>query len=80
MALDWVTNIKSIYRILDENGLHHVSYEIGKEHVKGGTPGEMFLSLLHKLMEIKKERPDVYSLIREESEWMIAYAKKINYF
>ena len=33
----------------------------------------MFLCLLNKLMEIKKHRPEVYSLIREESEWMIAY-------
>ena len=79
MALDWVTNIKSIYHILDTNGLHHVAFEIGEEHVKGGTPGEMFTILVHKLIEIKRERPEVYALIREETEWMLAYARKIDY-
>ena len=61
MALDWVTNIKSIYHNLDTNGLHHVAFEIGEEHVKGGTPGEMFTLLVHKLIEIKSERPEVYA-------------------
>ena len=79
MALDWVKNITSIYEILKKNGLHHVAFEIGEEHVKGGTPGEMFTLLVHKLIEIKRERPEVYALIKEETEWMIAYARKINY-
>ena len=69
--MDWVTNIKSIYHILDKNGLQHVSFEIGEEHVKGGTPGEMFLLLVVKLMDIKENRPEVCALIKEEREWMI---------
>ena len=77
--MDWVTNIKSIYHILDKNGLQHVSFEIGEDHVKGGTPGEMLILLVSKLMDIKENRPEVYALIKEETEWMIAYARKIDY-
>lgn len=39
----------------------------------------MFSILVAKLISIKEERPEVYKLIREETEWMIAYAKKIKY-
>ena len=77
--MDWVTNIKSIYHILEKNGHHDVAFEIGEEHASGGTAGEMFSILVGKLISIKEERPEVYKLIREETEWMIAYAKKINY-
>jgi hypothetical protein len=77
--MNWVDVIKDIYRTLDANGLHDVSFEIGEEHVKGGTPGEMFTFLVVKLKSIKEDRPEVYALIKEETEWMIAYARKINY-
>ena len=77
--MDWATNITSIYEILKKNGLQHVAFEIGEEHVKGGTPGEMFILLVSKLMDIKECRPEVYALIKEETEWMIAYARKIDY-
>jgi hypothetical protein len=75
----WVDIIKDIYRTLDAHGLHDMSYEIGEEHVKGGTPGEMFTLVVAKLISIKENQPEVYALIKEETEWMIAYAKKIHY-
>ena len=77
--MDWVTNIRSIYDILEKNGFHDIAFEIGQEHASGGTAGEMFSIVVTKLISIKNERPEVYKLIREETEWMIAYAKKINY-
>ena len=55
MALDWVTDIKSIYHILKTNGHHDVAFEIGEEHAKLGTAGEMFLNIVAKLRTIEKE-------------------------
>ena len=77
--MNWVDIVKDIHRNLDANGLHEISYEIGEEHKKGGTPGEMFTLVVAKLIAIKEHQPDVYAVIREETEWMIAYAKVIGY-
>ena len=67
LILNWVNIIKDIYRRLDANGLHHLSYEIGEEHIKGGTLGEMFTLLVAKLISIKDHQPEVYALITEEN-------------
>jgi hypothetical protein len=75
----WVNIIKDIYRKLDANGLLDISYEIGEEHIKGGTPGEMFTLLVEKLISIKDHQPELYAVIEDGTEWMIAYTKTIGY-
>ena len=39
----------------------------------------MFTLPVHKFDGISKTQPEVYALIREETEWMIAYPRKIEY-
>lgn len=73
--MDWVEVIKSVYKTLKEKGHHDIAFEIGQEHTKGGSPDEMFIYLVAKLRSIKRERPDIYLLIKEETEWMITCAK-----
>ena len=77
--MNWVEVITLIYETLRAKGYRDIVYEIGEEHVKGGTPGEMFILIVTKLMSIKNTRPDVYALIKEETEWMIKYAQILNY-
>ena len=77
--MDWVTIIKSIYQRLETNGFRDTSKEIQHEQLKGGTPGEMFTLVVSKLIDIKDQQPEIYAVIKEETDWMILYAKKINY-
>jgi hypothetical protein len=46
----------------------------------GGTSGEMFTLVLEKLISIKEHQREVYAVIREETDWMIAYSKVIGYW
>lgn len=80
MSMNWAEVATSIHKTLDDKGLHDVSFEIGQEQLKGGTGGEIFSLLVGKLISIREERPEVYALIKEETEWLIAYGRTINYW
>lgn len=77
--MSWISILDAIHQILTANGFNDISAEIRKAHLTGGTPGEMFTLVLAELISIKEHQPEVYALIREETDWMIAYAKKIGY-
>ena len=77
--MDWRIILKTIHEILTANGFNDVSAEIHDAHLEGGTPGEMFSLVVGTLMSTKANRPEVYALIREETDWMIAYARVIGY-
>lgn len=77
--MNWIDITQSIYERLDATGFHDVSKEILDEQLHGGTGGEAFTYVVYKLIEIKEQKPEAYAVIKEETEWMIAYAKKINY-
>ena len=76
---DWISKLTEIHSILERKGFADVSEEILKEQVAGATGGEIFLLVVDKLISIKDERPEVYALIREETEWMIKYGKTMGY-
>ena len=71
--------MKTIYQNLDANGFNHLSKEILEEQLTGGTGGEIFTLVMSKLISIKDHQPEVYALIKDETDWMIAYAKTIGY-
>jgi hypothetical protein len=78
--MDWLSIVKAIHERLRTNGFNDISAQIHHAQLSGGTGGEMFTLVLEKLISIKKHQPEVYALIREETEWMIAYAKVIGYW
>lgn len=78
--MDWRIILQEIHEILTAPGLNDVSAEIHDAQLQGGTLGEIFSLVVGILMSIKTDRPEVYALIREETDWMIAYAKKIGYW
>ena len=77
--MNWHTILEDIHHTLKAHGFHELSQELFDAQLEGGTGGEIFSIVLDKLIQIKKQRPDIYLLIREEIDWMIAYARKINY-
>ena len=77
--MNWHATLADIYQKLNTNGFPHISKELHEEQMQGGTGGETFDLVLSKLLSIKKGQPEVYAVIQLETEWMIAYAKTINY-
>ena len=78
-TMNWITTLEDIYQRLEGKGFTHVSKEIKEEELKGGTGGEIFTLVLSKLMSIKDDQPEVYAVIQDETDWMIAYARTIGY-
>lgn len=77
--MDWISKLTEIRRILKPKGFADVSEEMLKKQLAGATGGEIFLLVMDKLISIKDERPEVYALIHEETEWMIKYGQTIGY-
>lgn len=75
----WLTILNDIHHNLEVNGFYELSQEISAAQLEGATGGEIFSIILSKLIQIKKQQPEVYAIIREETDWMIAYARKIDY-
>lgn len=77
--MNWVDTLKTIYQKLDTKGFNHISKEIQDEQLAGGTSGEIFTLVLFKLTSIKDHQPEVYAVIKDETDWMIAYGRTIGY-
>ena len=77
--MNWLEVLKDIHRNLETNGFSNISKEIENEQLKGGTGSEIFTLVSTKLISIKKDHPEIYAVIKEETDWMIAYGKTMNY-
>lgn len=77
--MDWLAILNDIHSNLEANGFRELSQEISEAQLEGGSGGEIFSIVLDRLIQIKEQHPDVYAVIREETDWMIAYARTINY-
>lgn len=76
--MDVFKKIEFIKKKLEEHNFNEV-YEEVKNSQTGGTPGETFMSVLYKLLDLKKSNIEAYKLVEEEIEEIISYAKSINY-
>ncbi|SHI38520.1 hypothetical protein [Pseudozobellia thermophila] len=77
--MNWHNALKDIYRKLEASGYKGIKEDIHEGQLSGGTGGEFFSIVLTKLIEIKKNQPIVYCLLKKEVDEFIAYAKSINY-
>ena len=77
--MNWHTTLKTIYSKLRANSLSHIADDLHQRQLMGGTGGEVLDLILSKLIEIRGENPEIYSIIKEEVDELIDYAKSIGY-
>jgi hypothetical protein len=77
--MNWHNTLRSIYSKLDANGFHEISRDIYQGQLSGGTGGEIFDIVITKLISIKNNEPNVYEIIKTETDSLIDYGKSIGY-
>jgi hypothetical protein len=77
--MDWRIELEKIYDILDENNYKNLHQELLEAQLIGGTGGEVFMIMSTKLFEIKKSKPKIYELIKNEVDKIINYGIEIKY-
>lgn len=77
--MNWHATLNSIYVKLKTYGFAETSDELFQAQLSGGTGGEIFSAVVDKLIHYKKNNPDVYAVIKDETEAMIAFGRSINY-
>ena len=79
MIMDWINKVQDIKKQLNSSGFEKLGIELEDAQMKLGTQGEMFLSVVTKLKEIKQNHQEAYSLTKEHIEEIFTYGKSINY-
>jgi hypothetical protein len=77
--MNWINKIQDIKKQLKSSGFENLGIEVEEAQMVLGTQGEMFLSVVTKLREIKQNHKDAYSLIKDNVEEIFTYGKSINY-
>lgn len=77
--MNWHKTLYEIYQKLEANGFGDVSESLHTEQLKGATGGEILDLILSALIALKKQKPDVYAVIRREADEIMAFGKSIGY-
>ena len=77
--MNWHENLYEIYSQLESNGFETLWKEIHEAQLEGATGGENFGLVITKLIFIKRNQPEIYSIIKTEVDEMIDYGKSIGY-
>ncbi|MDQ2657928.1 MAG: hypothetical protein M3Y60_10955 [Bacteroidota bacterium] len=78
--MDWIKTVVSIKEKLAIHGFHDTVVKLTEAQMVLGTPGEMYLEVMHELMMLKNRSPVEYQLIEEEVTALVNYGKSINFF
>jgi hypothetical protein len=77
--MNWIKELDIIYKKLEMNGFDKEMNELADSQLSGGTGGEIFLLVTKRLIGIKKETPEVYSVIKNEVDNILEYGVEIGY-
>jgi hypothetical protein len=77
--MDWISKVVLIKEKLTEQGLPELADRITAAQMMLGTPGEMFLEVMHEIRQIEKVSPNAYRFIEPEVQVLVDYAKSIGY-
>jgi len=77
--MNWHNTLNIIYSKLEAHGYPAISKEIHEAQLSGGTGGEIFDLVISRLVSIKKNKPDVYAIIKSEIDSLIEYGINIGY-
>lgn len=78
--MDWIKEILLIKEKLTDAGFSDTVARITNAQLVLGTPGEMYLEVMHVLLSLKKQAPNEYRLIQKHVETLLGYGRSINYF
>lgn len=78
--MDWIKTVVSIREKLAIHGFHDTVEKLTEAQMILGTPGEMYLEVMHELTLLKNRAPAEYQLIEEEVNALVNYGKTINVF
>ncbi|HVI43394.1 MAG TPA: hypothetical protein VM802_00925 [Chitinophaga sp.] len=71
--MSWINNLYVIYQKLDATGCGEVKHEILEAQINGCNNGGIYFLVLQQLMRIKKDKANIYELIKGEVESYIQY-------
>ena len=77
--MNWFDKLDIIKEKLLKAGREDLVEEIVQFQYAGGTPGEIFASIVYRLSKYEKEEIDAYVLAKPEVDFLINYAKSIGY-
>ncbi|HEY8918652.1 MULTISPECIES: hypothetical protein [unclassified Chitinophaga] len=77
--MNWMKDLYSIYQKLDATGFEEVKKEILKAQVYGCNAGEVYYLVLQQLVMIKKDKVQIYEVIKGEVESIIHHSKSMIY-
>lgn len=69
----WHEELKNIYNILEQNKLLFIKERLWNAQLSGGTGWEIFLLIAAELKQIKEDYPEIYELIKIESNNILSY-------
>lgn len=78
--MNWIEKVVSIKDNLLQHGYVESVERITQAQLVLGTPGEMYLEVMHELVSIKKNFPEQFQLIKNEVKELIEYGKSLNYY
>jgi hypothetical protein len=73
--MSWMKDLYTIYQKLDAVGFEDVKKEIVKAHLYGCSGGEAYYLVLQQLVMIKKDKVQIYEVIKSEVENIIQYSR-----
>jgi hypothetical protein len=77
--MTWMKDLYTIYQKLDATGFEEVKKEILKAQVYGCNAGEVYYLVLQQLVMIKKDKVQIYEMIKGEVESIIHHSKSMIY-
>jgi hypothetical protein len=75
--LDVIERVKSKLKEIQQE---EVAQEILDLQLAGGTGGEVLISVCSKLLDLKRNRFEVYQFIEKEAKDLIEYARSIDLY
>lgn len=72
--------IEEIKVVLFNHGYENISAEILDAQLVGGTGGEVLISVCSKLIQIKKNEPEIFKIIEFPANGLIEYAHSLGLY
>ncbi|KAA2241428.1 hypothetical protein F0L74_16125 [Chitinophaga agrisoli] len=73
--MKWMNDLYAIYQKLGATGFEEVKKEIVKAQLTGCNGGEVYYLVLQQLVMIKKDKVQIYEVIKGEVENIIQYSR-----
>ncbi|ASZ11125.1 hypothetical protein KTO58_19600 [Chitinophaga pendula] len=75
--MSWINDLYVIYQKLEATGCEDIRKDLLKAQVTGCSGGEIYYLVLQQLMIIKKDKVQVYEMIKGEVENIIHCSKSM---